>query len=244
MNGGDVYIVTGASAGIGRAVSLALAKRGLRVLAVARSADLLEDLGSEAGDLVAPLVADLATADGVNAVEGAIDGDVAGVVHGAASLIDLEPYGVMDAVRLVEHFRIHVAAPVALYQALAAGHSLRRMLFIDSYSASTPRVGWPAYSIIKAGAQMAARTAAAELADTEVIRVFPGAVNTQVLQAVLDSNTPSAAVYGEMVARGEVAQPADAAAFMTTLLVDVPDAELRTREVWDYNNPQDRALVG
>jgi NAD(P)-dependent dehydrogenase (short-subunit alcohol dehydrogenase family) len=44
-----VALVTGASRGIGRASALSLARAGHRVLAVARSAELLEELASEPG---------------------------------------------------------------------------------------------------------------------------------------------------------------------------------------------------
>ena len=41
-------VITGASQGIGKALALEAAKRGMNVVAAARSADLLYDLASEA----------------------------------------------------------------------------------------------------------------------------------------------------------------------------------------------------
>jgi short-subunit dehydrogenase len=55
-------LITGASQGIGRALVLAAARRGARVLAVARSADLLAELAREvraAGGVVETVVADV-----------------------------------------------------------------------------------------------------------------------------------------------------------------------------------------
>lgn len=52
-------LVTGASSGIGRGVALALAKRGVLVIAVARRADKLDELASEAGGNLVPLPLDL-----------------------------------------------------------------------------------------------------------------------------------------------------------------------------------------
>lgn len=55
-------LITGASQGIGRAMALLAAKRGMRVLAAARSAELLNELAQEANELrltIATVVADV-----------------------------------------------------------------------------------------------------------------------------------------------------------------------------------------
>src|SRR5262249_25065180 len=60
-------VVTGASSGIGLAFARELARRGYRVLAVARRRDRLEALARELDGqgLIEPLAADLGTADGL-----------------------------------------------------------------------------------------------------------------------------------------------------------------------------------
>lgn len=239
------FIVTGASEGIGRAVAVEIASRGRSVVAVARSKERLLELSDESV-LVTAVPADVATEAGVAHIthEVSDDGPIGGVVHSAASLVPLQPYSDVDPAELVEHFRVHVAAPIALYQALAIDHPIERMLFIDSYSGATPRLGYPAYSVVKAAAQMAARTAALEIAPTRVIRVFPGAVNTQIVGAVLASDSPTKAVFAEMLEKGEFAEPADAARFIVDVLVGTTDDVLDTRDVWDYNDPGDRAEAG
>ncbi len=239
------YIVTGASSGIGRAVAANIARRGHRVVAVARSEGPLTALASQCGPHVSVVPADVASEEGIAAVVDAVRDTmvIAGVVHGAASLVPLEVYADVDPGELAGHFAVHVAAPIALCQAVAKGHVVERMLFIDSYSASTPRAGWPAYSIVKAAAQMAARSAVVEGAASHVIRVFPGAVNTPIVDAVLASDTPTAAEFSAMLDRGEFAQPAEAAEFIAGVLISASDDLLETREAWDYNNPEDRAAV-
>src|SRR5205807_2136836 len=49
---GRTGVVTGASSGIGRALTLCLAARGMRIVAAARSADALRELAREAGGAV------------------------------------------------------------------------------------------------------------------------------------------------------------------------------------------------
>lgn len=223
--------------GIGRAVCEELANRGLDVVAVARSP--IDVAG------VIPISADVATTAGRAEVVAAAAGrgPVGGIVHGAAGLIRVEPFAELDPDDLTDHFAVHVAAPIGLYRALAASNGVRRMVFIDSYSATTHRHGWSGYSIVKAAAQMAARSATAEAEGTAVIRLFPGAVKTRIVDEVLDSGSASAPVYAAMRERGELADPADIARFIAALLVDAPDELLESREAWDYNDPVDRAAV-
>lgn len=59
---GRTALVTGASRGIGRAVAVSLAAAGVRVVASARSADVLDELVEEMGGGAVALAADLATA--------------------------------------------------------------------------------------------------------------------------------------------------------------------------------------
>lgn len=245
MDKRTVYVVTGATRGIGRAVASRLAARGLHVLAVGRSTQRLASLAAQGNGYVTAVAADLAIAADIAAVKASVPAGSSGccVVHAAGSLVPLEPYDRLDPDALVEHFRIHVAAPIALYQSLQSCWRIERMLFIDSYSASAVRQGWPAYSIVKSAAQMAAKCAREELPQTRSVRVFPGAVNTQIVAAVLASNTETAATFAGMLERGEFAEPDEVAGFIAALLVDASDALLTEREAFDYNCPEDRQLV-
>ncbi|MDA8743275.1 SDR family oxidoreductase [Rubripirellula amarantea] len=237
------YIVTGATRGIGRAVAITLAARGFNVVAVGRSKDMLESLAETCGSFITTVNADLATNDGIEKLAASVasKSDIDGIVHAAGSLVPLEPFDKIDSNELAEHFRIHVGAPIAISKSLKRNHVIERMLFIDSYSASTARFGWGAYSVVKAAAQMSARCAAQELSETRTIRAYPGAVNTQIVEAVLASDTETAATFSSMLERGEFAEPEEVARFLVALLVDVPDELLCSRDAFDYNNSADRA---
>jgi NAD(P)-dependent dehydrogenase (short-subunit alcohol dehydrogenase family) len=65
---GKVVLVTGASSGIGRASAVRLAGAGATVLAVARSADLLDGLVAEVGSNVEPYPCDLTDFDDLDAL--------------------------------------------------------------------------------------------------------------------------------------------------------------------------------
>ncbi len=82
---GAVAVVTGASSGIGRATALALARRGARVLVLARSESKLEDLVAEIegiGGRAAAYPVDLADPDAALDVASRIE-----VEHGAPDLV-------------------------------------------------------------------------------------------------------------------------------------------------------------
>lgn len=237
-----LHVVTGASAGMGRACAVQLAEAGHDIIAVARRADVLAELAPGTTN-VTVVAADVASADGRSAIVDAVGqrpGPVASVIHGAATAVELEPWGEIDPDELTAHFAVHVAAPVALTATLHGRVGVERCLMFDSYSASTPRVGWSAYSILKAAAQMAFRTAAEELPDVAVARVFPGAVSTPLLDRVLaaDRSIEATSVYHELNDRGRVSTANEIGAAVVDLLA-LPLEEFGAREVWHIGHPAD-----
>jgi len=237
------YLVTGASSGIGRAVAMALAEQRQSVIAVARDRVRLETLEFESGGCVNSVVADLSSDAGLFAVFKTVESMtyLDGIVHAAGSHIELGGYEQLDADRLAADMRIHVSAPIALNNGLAHKLKKGRVLFIDSYSASNLRIGWGAYSIVKAAAQMAARLAAEELKELEVIRVFPGAVRTPLVEKVLQSkhHSPVVTLFKSLNASGQMKEPQVVGDFIANILIKGTLEQLRSREFWDIENEKD-----
>lgn len=222
-----IYIVTGASSGIGRAAAAALAARGVTVLAAARSAEPLSELAAAADGNIRPVVADLATEAGLAALAEAASAfdRVDGIVHSAGSLVPVESYGELTSAALAVHFEIHVGAPIEINNRLREQLRGGRVFYIDSYSASSPRDGWAGYSILKAAAQMAARAASQELDDVNVVRIFPGGVRTPLVEAVLAAPETSAAAnaFRDFDAAGDITEPEDIGAYIAQVALDVSD---------------------
>ncbi|KAK8772092.1 hypothetical protein V5799_024664 [Amblyomma americanum] len=111
--GGKRAVVTGASQGIGRVIARELAKRGATVIAVARSADKLEQLQKEVPNIV-PLPVDLAD---WNATEAALSnvGPVDLLVNNAAVAI-LEPVGEIRPESIDMCFTTNVKAVINVSQ--------------------------------------------------------------------------------------------------------------------------------
>ena len=238
------FVVTGASSGIGNAAAASLASRGHRVIAVARNAARLESLRQAHSELVHNFVADLAETPGQAAVANHVrsSGPIDGIVHSAGSSVALNNYQDLDVDKLLADMKTHVATPIALNNALR--HSLigGRILYIDSYSASSPRVGWAGYSIIKAAAQMAARSAAAEISDATTIRVFPGAVRTPLVDTVLTAKhvSPVVELFRDLESTGKFSEARSIGEFIADILTTASDEQLSARDYWDFNNPDDR----
>ncbi len=73
---GSITLVTGASRGIGRAITRALVTKGMRVIATGRDMDRLQVLGDELGDLVFPCVLDVSDGDAVTALPGSLPAEL------------------------------------------------------------------------------------------------------------------------------------------------------------------------
>ncbi len=236
-----LHVVTGASAGMGASCVRALTDRGDQVVAVARRAGVLDELWGDR-DTVRIVAADVGTAADRDAIVAAVaelaSGPVTSLIHGAATAVDLEPWTELDADQLTAHFNVHVAAAVALTGSLHQEVGLERCVIFDSYSASNPRVGWSAYSILKAAAQMAFRAAADELDDVAIARVFPGAVGTPLLDRVLAAprSIQATDVYHELNDTDRVSTPDEIADELLPILDRSPE-ELRAQDTWAIGHP-------
>lgn len=230
---------------MGAACVRALAERGDRVVAAARRADALATAteGLETVDLV---VADVGTAAGraaivdaaVSASRDTVDGCATSVIHGAATAVAFDPWLALDPDELTAHFHVHVAAAVALTGELHRRPGLERCVIFDSYSATTPRVGWSAYSILKTAAQMAFRAAADELPDLAIARVYPGAVSTPLLDRVLGASRDIEATHAfhELNDTGRVSTPDEIAEQLLPIL-DLRPAEIQATDTWTIGHP-------
>jgi len=175
-------VVTGASAGIGRATARLLACRGARVLAVARSGRALAELAAEQPGVV-PLVADLATGAGRAAVAATELGATADALVNNAGVGwqgRVEEMGEDDVRRLVE---VNLVAAVDLTRRLLPGMLQRRcghvvnVASVSSWVATPPLV---VYAATKFGLEGFSDGLRRELAGRGVTvgTVNPGPVRT------------------------------------------------------------------
>jgi NAD(P)-dependent dehydrogenase (short-subunit alcohol dehydrogenase family) len=200
-------IVTGASRGLGLALSGALAERGWRLVIDARDGVALEQAaaGLRGRAEVVAIAGDVADPAHREALVAAVDGPLDLLVNnastlGAAPLPALSRYPLDE----LEHvYRVNAIAPLALMQAalplLGEG---ARVVNVTSDAAVEPYEGWGGYGSAKAALEQIAAVFAAEQPALRVYAVDPGDMNTRMHQEaypgedISDRPPPSRSVPG------------------------------------------------
>ena len=182
-------LVTGASRGLGRALTTALAARGWRVVLDGRDADRL-----------AAAVAALPRPDLVTAVPGDVSdprhrvalSEATGprldlLVNNASDLgpSPLPPLADLPPEELLRVLTVNTVAPLALVQAvLPALRSARgTVVNVSSDAAVEPYAGWGGYGASKAALDQLTAVLAVEHADLRIYAVDPGDMATDMHQA-------------------------------------------------------------
>lgn len=206
-------LVTGASQGLGAALSRELARRGAKLVLVARGEDALNEvvrsIRAEGGEAHA-LVADVGAKDDVYVIAGtaaSLVGDIDLVIQNASTLGPVPLRLLLDtACEDLEHvLNVNVIGPFRLTKALVGPMVLRdRGLVVhvssDAAVAAYPR--WGAYGSSKAALDHLARIWAAELEGTGVrfLGVDPGEMDTAMHAAAIPDADRSALARPEDVA--------------------------------------------
>ncbi len=180
----QVGIVTGASRGLGRALTEALVGRGWRIVVDARKAEALRHAwGSPPHDVVVP--GDVADASHRRALVDAAGETIDLVVNNASTLgpSPLPPLADYPLDELRRVYEVNVVAPLALVQLalprLAPG---ARILNVTSDAAVEAYEGWGGYGSSKAALEQLTAVLAAEHPELRVYAVDPGDMRTQMHQ--------------------------------------------------------------
>jgi NAD(P)-dependent dehydrogenase (short-subunit alcohol dehydrogenase family) len=179
-----VGIVTGASRGLGLALTRALAERGWRVVVDARGADALERATSGLDGVVA-IAGDVADPEHRRVLVDAA-GERIDLLVNNASLLGPSPQPALADYPLAELARVYevnLLAPLALVQLalprLAPGAAI---LDVTSDAAVEPYEGWGGYGSSKAALEQATAILAAEHPELRIYTVDPGDMRTQMHQ--------------------------------------------------------------
>lgn len=201
-----VYVVTGATSGIGAVVAAALAARGDRVVSVSRTGDIALDLS--AADAPERLAAALAPY-----------GPVRGFVH-CAGADELAPLALVTAEMAARLYALHVIFPMRFlgWMGKRMNHVAEAGAVLVSSTAADEAVpGNAAYASAKAAVRALALTAQAELAPrgVRVACVTFGPVDTPMARNSWMTALPAAA---RAAAEAQLMDPAQAAERILSLL--------------------------
>jgi len=183
-----VAVVTGASGGIGRALSAKLAAEGARVLMVARGEDKLAEAAGEIGaEWLALDVTDPEAADRIVCCADEQMGGVDILVNNAGTSFQRSPDELTDA-DWQGQWELHVMASMRLMRAAAprmAGRGWGRIVNVASSAGKRPSLTNVAYAVTKA-AQLSLSRAWADLWAAQnvlVNAVAPGPVASELWMA-------------------------------------------------------------
>jgi NAD(P)-dependent dehydrogenase (short-subunit alcohol dehydrogenase family) len=190
---GRVIAITGAGAGIGRAVALAAARHGAGLVLIGRNVKRLEAVHAEivalarAEPSIAPLDLERALAPDYDTLAAALlqrYGRLDGLLHNAAQLGTLAPIEHADMQSWCRVLHVNLTAAFALTQVLLPALRASRdasLIFTSSGVGRRGRANWGAYAVSKFGVEGLSQVLADELRDNSTVRVNainPGSTRT------------------------------------------------------------------
>ncbi|KAJ2783520.1 hypothetical protein H4R18_001653 [Coemansia javaensis] len=194
-NRGCVAIVTGASKGLGREITLELLRRRVSVIAVARTASKLQELRSEA--LTAArghawyiqCPADVTTDHGIREIEASLSQSglvLIALVNNAGTINPVASIAKTPMKEWRHQFETNLFSVVDMCQRfLPTLRATRgRIINISSGAAARPYYGWSAYCSSKAALNMVTQSLAAEVPEVMSIAIRPGVMDTDMQEFV------------------------------------------------------------
>jgi NADP-dependent 3-hydroxy acid dehydrogenase YdfG len=191
-------LVSGASRGIGLAISRAFIARGVRVAMVARGVDALTTSARSLGPLALPFACDVSDAAALDGVVRRVRdefGDAPDVVVNSAGLFKLASAEIVEADDFAQAVEVNLVGPFRLIRAFLPEMRARKSGHIISIGSIADRVAFSenaAYVASKFGLRGLHAVLRAELVGTGVrtTLVSPGAVDTPLWDEVDPDNRP------------------------------------------------------
>jgi short-subunit dehydrogenase len=196
-------LITGASAGLGKATALELARRGANLLMVARRAEVLDAAAHEvarSGARVHTIAADVADKEATFtiAARAALHGPIDVLVHNASTLGPVPLADCLDTTceDLQRALEVNLVGPFRLSKALGGAMLLRGrglIVQISSDAATAVYPGWGAYGASKAALEQLGRIWDAELrgSGVRVLSFDPGEMDTAMHADAMPDVDPS-----------------------------------------------------
>ncbi len=241
-----ISVVTGAGSGIGRALTIELAKnRGKVVLGVGRHKQTLEATRAACPDRIRIVEADVGSEEGRQKIVAALDtySRIEYLVHNAAVLDPVIPLKDVTLADWRKHQQINTEGPLFLTQKLLPKLKQGRVLHISSGAAHHAYAGWGAYCTSKSALHMIWQVWKEELAthSTGVGSLRPGVVDTPMQNKVRAAERtifPRLDKFVDLKENGKLLDPKTVARFIAQVLIKTSDAVFTEKE-WDIREDWD-----
>ena len=216
-----VYLVTGASKGLGRAISVEVAKSGYSVIAIARESKELTDIENELksyseGSIALPC--DLGNQSEIKSTTDKILSrfdHISGIVHNAGIISPIEGMFDVDRNKWERAIQVNLIGVQDLTNSLKpilGGDKHTRIITISSGAAKRSLHGWSSYCVSKAGLDMWTKCVAEEgaLHNISAIAIAPGIVDTAMQEEIRNAdefNFPMLSNFIDYHKNGELEKP-------------------------------------
>ena len=221
----DVFLITGASKGLGRSLALSIAESGGVVIALARESLELESVEVELKKISEEsfaVVCDLAdssqisqTAEMIASSFGHLSGIIhnAGIINPIGNMLDVEREGWEKTIQVN---LLGVQDLTRSLESVIGGENHTRITTISSGAAQRSLHGWSAYCVSKAGLDMWTKCMAeeGENANISALAIAPGIVDTGMQQEIRqadESSFPLLQNFKDYYRNGELSKPDDVA---------------------------------
>ena len=221
----DVFLITGASKGLGRSLALSIAESGGVVIALARESPELESVEVELKKISEEsfaVVCDLAdssqisqTAEMIASSFGHLSGIIhnAGIINPIGNMLDVEREGWEKTIQVN---LLGVQDLTRSLESVIGGENHTRITTISSGAAQRSLHGWSAYCVSKAGLDMWTKCMAeeGENANISALAIAPGIVDTGMQQEIRqadESSFPLLQNFKDYYRNGELSKPDDVA---------------------------------
>lgn len=231
-----MFIITGGGSGIGKALALALAKRGKSVLIVGRREHLLQETVS-LSSLINYLCADVSSGEGIQSIKKFVDKTphIEGLINNAGSLKPVVALKDMKIEEWHQTLKTNLDAPLFLSQMLLDKLTNGRVLNIGSGAAYFAIKGWAAYCVSKAALAMLTQCWQLESSSVAFASVKPGIIDTD-MQALAregsNMDPEHVAFYRRLKENHRLVATETLAEFLTWLLLDI-DQDTYVSQEWD-----------
>ncbi|KAJ1875241.1 hypothetical protein H4R99_000821 [Coemansia sp. RSA 1722] len=208
MSSARIAVVTGASRGIGLAVSEILIKHGVTVIGVARNRQALESAQQSTSELNAnayfiPCAADISSSQGLEDIVASVHHQqhtgkqLVALINNAGVLEPLSKLSDVNIDHLRSHLETNLVSVVALTQKLLPLLRMAngRIVNVSSGASVGAYQGWGAYCMGKAALNMLTQVLAVEEPEIVAVALRPGVVATD-MQALI-RNEGAAAMLPE-----------------------------------------------